>query len=185
MIDNLKCRDCPYGKEDFERRLYNYNKTIKEYGIPNDIYGYLQPEDAPGEFERFLWCDKVGGNTYRFGHCTESCDDLEVINYKNSSKQKRSNRRDRDLKHKKYVKYLAKTYPCYPPPAMPVDEYGRWNFNDPIGTVFYRRTYRGNHKGNRYTYYKKYSNKKVRRYKGGIHSGGNYKKIFDYWYTVV
>ena len=164
--------------------MYWYNKIVEERGIPNDIYHDLQPEDVVDEFEQFLWGDKVGGKVYYFGHCTVFYEDIDIVKQKNSSKKKRRNKRERDLKYKNHVKYLAKNYPYYPPPAIPVDEDGCWNFDDPIGTVYYRRTYKGNHKRNKYTYYKKYSNRKVRRYKGEIHRGGSYKKVFDYWWTV-
>ena len=33
-------------------------------------------------------------------------------------------------------------------------------------------------------YYKKISNRKVRRYKGDIINGNWYQKIFDYWWTM-
>lgn len=129
------------------------------------------------------YCDKVGGKTLLYGYCEDAY--VQPIILKKISKQKRKTKRERDLVYKNHVKYLSKTYPSYPPPAMPVDENGCWNFDDPIGTVYYRRTYRGNHKGNRYSFYKKYSNRCVRRYKGEIHSKGNqYRKIFDYWWTV-
>ena len=111
MIDNLKCRDCPYGKEDFERRLYNYNKTIKEHGIPNDIYGYLQHEDAPDEFERFLWCDKVGGKVYCFGRCSDYYIKSDISKTKKTSKQKKRNKENeiRNIRIilKDYQKLLA------------------------------------------------------------------------------
>lgn len=116
------------------------------------------------------------------GYCEDAY--LETLKHVNYSKQKRENKREWDLKHKNHVEYLAQICPCYPPPAIPIDENGGWNFDDPIGTVYYKKTYRGNHKGNRYSYYKKYSNRKVRRYNGEIHNGSNYKKIFDYWWTV-
>lgn len=129
------------------------------------------------------YCDKVGGKTLLYGYCEDVY--IQPIILRNHSKQKKKTKRERDLKYKNHVEYLAKTYPSYPPPAMPVDENGHWNFDDPIGAVYYRRTYRGNHKRNRYSFYKKYSNRCVRRYKGEIHSRGNqYRKIFDYWWTV-
>lgn len=131
------------------------------------------------------YCEKVGGKTLLYGYCEDAYSQHQSIISGNHSKQKRRNKRERDLMYKNHIKYLAKTYPSYPPPAMPVDENGRWNFDDPVGTVYYRRTYRGNHKGNRYSFYKKYSNRCVRGYKGKIHSKGNqYRKIFDYWWTV-
>ncbi len=177
----MNCRECPYGKEDFERRMYWYQKTVNEQGIPNDIYHYLKPEDAVDEFEQFVWCDKVGDKVCWIGCCTDTYNDAN--NVKNSSKQKRRNKRKQDLKYKNHVKFLAQTISYYPPPAMPVDEDGKWNFDDPIGTVYYRRTYKGNHKKNRYKFYKKYANGIVRRYKGEISNGCAYKKCFDkYWW---
>lgn len=67
---------------------------------------------------------------------------------------------------------------------MPVDKNGKWNFQDSNGTIYYKRTYRGNHDGNRYKFYKKYSKHIVRRYKEQFSNGSMYKKCFDYWFTV-
>lgn len=36
----------------------------------------------------------------------------------------------------------------------------------------------------RQKFYKKYSNKRVRRYKGEIPKGGAYKRFFEYWRTI-
>ncbi len=129
------------------------------------------------------YCDKVGGKTLTYGYCT----DVYCLNdqiHRICSKKKKRNKRERDLKYKKHVKFLAQTISYYPPPAMPVDENGRWNFEDPAGTVYYRRTYKGNHKKNRYKFYKKYANRVVRRYKGEMGNGCCYKKCFDYAWTV-
>lgn len=178
----MGCRNCPYGKEDFERRMAWYNKIVEEEGIPNDIYGYETYEDAVEDAEQFLWCDKVGGKVYCFGYCEDAYSDIPK--HENRSKRKRRNKRERDLNHKNHIKFLAQTYPGYPPPAMPVNKNGFWNFDDPVGTIYYKKIYRGNHKGNRYTYFKKHSNRCVRRYKEELHKGGSYKKVFDYWWTV-
>ena len=179
MIDNLKCRDCPYGKEDFERRLYNYNKTIKEHGIPNDIYRYLQPEDAPDEFERFLWCDKVGGKVYCFGHCTDFYENIDAVKQKNSSNRKRRNKRERDLKHKEHLKRLEKISRGYPSPVYHTDEiyvrgYGYIENPKP----YYKRLYRGKQS----KYLKKQSHKKIRRYNGELHNGWQCHKLYDFWW---
>ena len=56
--------------------MYWYNKIVLERGIPNDIYHYLEPQDAPDQFEQFLWCDKVGGKVYCFGYCTDAYSDI-------------------------------------------------------------------------------------------------------------
>lgn len=179
----MECRNCPYGKEDFDRRMAWYNKIVEERGIPNDIYGYETYEDAVKDAEQFLWCDKVGGKVYCFGHCTDAYSD--VPKHENHSKRKRRNKRERDLKHKNHLKYLYKHCNFYPSPVTYTDEvwvkgYGYVENPKP----YYKRLYRGNHKHNRYKYYKKYANRCVRRYKGELHSGGSYKKVFDYWWTV-
>ena len=179
MIDNLKCRDCPYGKEDFERRLYNYNKTIKEHGIPNDIYRYLQPEDAPDEFERFLWCDKVGGKVYRFGHCTDFYENIDASKQKNSSNKKRRNKRERDKKHKEHLKRLEKISRDYPSPVYYTDEiYVRAFGYIENPKPYYKRLYRGK----RSKYLKKQSHKKIRRYTGELHNGWQCHKLYDFWW---
>lgn len=67
----MKCRNCPYGQEDFYRIMAWYNKIISKCGIPNDFYGDLQPNEAADELEQFVWCDKVGGRVFCFGHCSE------------------------------------------------------------------------------------------------------------------
>ena len=68
---------------------------------------------------------------------------------------------------------------------MPVDKNGDWNSNDPIGTVYYKRIYRGRKERKKMYIYKKYANKKVRKYNKKIHNGGSYKKIFaQYWWVV-
>lgn len=46
------------------------------------------------------------------------------------------------------------------------------------------RCYKGSHRNNRYQYYKRVSNRQVRRYDNYISNGGTFKKISDYWYNV-
>lgn len=179
----LECRNCPYGKEDFERRMYWYEKTVREKGIPNDIYGHLEPEDAVSEFEEFLWCDKVCGKVYWAGRCSDAYSDFSKR--KNHSKQKRRNKGERDQKYKNRLKFLAENIQGHPTPVIYTDEIwiGRKGYVENPKS-YYKRLYRGNHKYNRYTFYKKHANRCVRRCKGEIHSGSMYKKIFDYAYTV-
>lgn len=92
----MNCRKCPYGKEDFERRMYWYQKTVNEQGIPNDIYGNETYEDVAEDAEMFLWCDKVGGKVCCFGHCTDFYEDTDEIHI-NRSKKKRRNKRERKI----------------------------------------------------------------------------------------
>lgn len=171
----MGCKDCPYGKEDFEKRMYWYNKTIEEQGIPNDIYHYLQPEDAEEEFLEFVWCDKVGGKVYCFGYCEDAFSLTGPSNNKTieedfpcKNKQKKRQRRRADQAHKNHLKYLAEALPGYPAPACCVEE------------RYYKRLYRGQAS----KYLKRQSNKKVRRYQGDLSDGRMFHKVFDLWWKL-
>lgn len=173
----MECKNCPYGKEDFDRRMAWYNKIVEERGIPNDIYGYETYEDAVNDAEQFLWCDKVGGKVYCFGHCTDAYSD--VPKHENRTKKKRRNKRERDLKYKNHLKYLAENTSGYPSAAYYVDEvwirgYGYVKNPKP----YYKRLYRGK----RSKYLKRQSNKKIRRYKGELHNGWHCHRLYDFWW---
>lgn len=130
------------------------------------------------------YCDKVGGKTLLYGHCTYVYE--KNSKHTNHSKQKRRSKRERDQKHKNRLKFLSENVQYYPSPVIYIDE----TYVEGEGYVdnqkpYYKRYYRDNHKGGRYKFYKKYANRCVRRYKGEIHIKGNhYRKIFDYWWTV-
>lgn len=130
------------------------------------------------------YCDKIGGKTLLYGYCTYAYKKPE--NHKNHSKQRRGNKRERDQKHKNHLKFISENVQYYPSPVIYIDEiYVKVESLVDNPKPYYKRCYRDNHKDGRYKYYKKYSNKCVRRYKGEIHSKGNqYRKIFDYWWIV-
>lgn len=52
------------------------------------------------------YCDKVGGKTLLYGYCEDAY--IQPIILENNYKQKRRNKRERDLIYKNHVKYLAK-----------------------------------------------------------------------------
>lgn len=90
----------------------------------------------------------------------------------------------RSYEHKKRMKELSKVS-SYPSGAYYVDEIwvkGVGRIENP--KPYYKRYYRANHRGSRYSFYKNYANRQVRRYKDNISRGSSYKKCFDYWYTV-
>lgn len=130
------------------------------------------------------YCDKVGGKNLLFGYCEEAYS--EILKHVNHSKQKRTNRKERDQKHKNHLKYLAENIQGYLSPVIYTDEvWIRGQGYVENSKPYYKRCYRSNHKGNRYSFYKKYANRCVRRYKGEIYNtGNNYRKIFDYWWRV-
>lgn len=57
MVVNMDCRECIYGKDDFERRMACYDNYVAKYGIPNEIYGNMTREDAEKEALQFMWCE--------------------------------------------------------------------------------------------------------------------------------
>ena len=93
----MRCRDCPYGIEDFTLRTEMYKS----------VYGEYPDEDRTNESEQFVWCDKVGGKVYSFGHCSDWYEQDEE-HHKNYSNKKRMNKRERYLKHQNHLKYLAR-----------------------------------------------------------------------------
>ena len=159
--------------------MYWYNKTVEESGIPNNVYHYLQPEDAADQFEQFLWCDKVGGKVYCFGHCTDSSEDTDVTDYSNRSKKKKRNKRERDQKYKEYLKRLDKISNGYLSPVHYTDEiYVRESGYIKNPKPYYKRLYRGK----RSKYLKKQSHRKIRRYSGELHNGWQCHKLYDFWW---
>ncbi|MCR2049748.1 hypothetical protein NSB25_21055 [Acetatifactor muris] len=180
----MECRNCPYGKEDFMRRMLNYEKIVSERRIPNDICHYLKPENASDEFERFLWCDKVGGKVFWAGRCEDAYIDIpKRINHK---KQKRRSKRERDQKHKNHLKFLAENVPEYPYPVIYTDEIlirGHGYVENP--KPYYKRLYRGRGRHSNSNYHKKMSNKKIRRYRGELSKKGNLShRLYDFWWEL-
>lgn len=101
-------------------------------------------------------------------------------------KLRRSERLKREIQYKSYLKILSTM-------VVPRDKNGNnlwlsksfpeW-IDEEKDVAYYKRYYRGHHNGSRYQFYKKYANRVVRRYKGEIHKGNDYKKFFDYWWIV-
>lgn len=159
------CNNCPCGKADYDRRMLSHGK-----------------EDA----EDFHWCEKTGGKVYIFGRCEDAYSEepLPV----NPSKKKRRNKRERDSAYKAHLKRLHETCNGYPSPVWYktkgwVPGYGYVE----LSTPYYKRIYRGggNKRGTPSDFFKKFSNRQVRRYNGELHNGGAYKKVFDYWWNVI
>ena len=165
----MKCRDCPYIKEDFDRKTQD---ITDEYDLD--------------EYEQSCWCDKTGGKVWWCGQCSDSIDDIPP--QKNRSKQRKRSKRERDFKHKQKLKFLADNLQYYPSPAYYKDkEFVGWSNGGyvPIKKPYYKRQYRDNHKNGRYKWYKNYANRQVRRYNGELHSKGNcYRKVYDFWWEV-
>ncbi|MDE7425739.1 MAG: hypothetical protein K2N51_18930 [Lachnospiraceae bacterium] len=127
------------------------------------------------------WCDKVGGKNNMFGYCEDAYP--KIIKPEKHSKQKRRNKRERDLKYKKHLKFLAENVQSCLSPAMYTNRIfinGQFVKNP---KPYYKRLYRGRGKGASW-YYKKLSNKKIRRYKGDILKGNYCHKLYDFWWQL-
>ena len=178
----MERRNCPY--EEAFREECTGMKRLYQRGEYQIIYHYLKPEDAPDKFEQFLWCDKVGGKVYWAGRCSDAYPDIPK--QINPFKQKKRNKRERDRKYKKHLKFLAEIVPGYPSPAIYTDEIwikGQGYVENP--KPYYKRLYRGRGKGMSY-YHKKMSNRKIRRYKGELPKKGNSgHRLYDFWWGLT
>lgn len=165
----MRCRDCPYGIEDFTLRTEMYKS----------VYGEYPDEDRANQSEQFVWCDKVGGKVYSFGHCSDWYEHDEE-KHKNHSKKKRMNKRERYLRHQNHLKYLERVSCRYPYAVTYKDKIlikGLGYVENP--KPYYKRWYRGK----RSSYLKRQSNKAIRRYKGELHKGYQHiHKIYDFWW---
>lgn len=109
-------------------------------------------------------------------------------------KSKRRIRLKSNAVHKLHLKTLSDICSSkYLPPVVPINEHGNyiWNYSrfidlDKHGLKikYYKRLYRGKDNGDLFGFYKKYSNRVVRRYKKELPKGCGYKKCFDYWWVV-
>lgn len=95
----------------------------------------------------------------------------------------------RKVAYKNRLARLANECVGYPIPVIYVDtRYAGFGDNAPkyidVANPYYKRMYRDNHGNGIYTVSKKIANRKVRRFKGELSKGSQYKRVFDYWYTV-
>ena len=173
----MECRNCPYVKDDFEKRIDWYNKFYNN-AKENGYKGYLETlEEYANEAEQSCWCDKTGGKVWWYGQCSDAYSDIPK--HKNCSKRKKRNKRERDLKYKNRLKYLAENTSGYPSSAVYTDEMwikGHGYVKNP--KPYYKRLYRSK----RSKYLKRLSNKKIRRYNGELHKGYHCHKLFDFWW---
>ncbi len=165
------CRECPYVGERVVEKT-------------SECHGFAEISDRVEDWNpEKLFCEKIGGIPCLDGECQDAYQKVsEVRRY---SRKKRLNAWRRKRKYKRHLKEIAimgelrreNCKNCMYSGAVYMDE----NANgDLLEKPYYRRYWRGS----RFKEWRDISNRKVRRYKGDIHNGGFYKKIFDYWWTV-
>ena len=155
---SFACDECPI-IEDVGRRL----RCSKQFGHP---FQY----DHSG-------CQKVGGQFFACGYCQDAWVD--------KTKPDRRLKRKTGLEYRRYQERKKKNDLLrvlnygYKPYVGWVD----WDWVDGV----WQQT--GDHikypkNSKKQAFYKRYTNKKVRRYKGEIPKGNQYRKHFDYWWTL-
>lgn len=152
------CKGCPYIKKEYEDIEIDIEENDDDYKSP-------QISDA-------CYCEKVGGNIKENGHCADVKKYKEPrysTNYEMSNKEKHRRRRYYKEKYKKKLKTQSETLRFYPSPAYSVNKDGYYT-DDEDEIAYYRKTYKSSH-CDRYKYYKRASNKAVRRY----------FRIVEYW----
>jgi len=163
-------------------------------------YSELPKRHQLGNYQDdFAWCEKVGGKHYAYGWCVEDYEYFDKqSNYtkKKNIKNKNKVRLDKYSNKKKYRDKLWKlcseysydgmrAYSNYYPVYVNFDTYDT-DIRDyiVIDKPHPKRHWRGSHGSNTSRFYKKYSNKIIRRYKGKIPNGNWCHKMFDFWWTL-
>lgn len=164
------CMECPYARENTAEEI---SGCYGSAGIPGRAEGWNPKK---------LFCKKTGGMPCLDGKCYDAYQ-MGTEDRRHSTKG-RLNAWERNRKYRRHLQKIAaigelQWENCKNSMyggAIYVDE-------DTYGSIrkpYYRRYWRAR----RFKYWQDISNRKVRRYKGDIHNGGFYKKIFDYWWAV-
>lgn len=165
---SCNCFTCPYGVDSYNNRLFFYEKINEE---PD--YEYIMHN---------IFCHKVGGKIGLYGYC-EDVFDGEASKSKLQGNKKQSTKLSRRSRYSEQLKNLEQAkWHQYPSPVMYVTE--KWDKELQkyilLKKGYYKRLYRSKSS----KHHKRLSNKQVRKYKGRLQNGCNYKKIYDYWWAM-
>ena len=149
----MYCIDCPYIK-------------VRTAQL---VSGYSEP--GPGMAPADYFCVKTGSIV----HPEDRCFDIEPDRpeWKKHSRKKKRTKREREVRYKNHLRMLS---------SGGFTRYAGAYYVDCVPKPYYVRYWRSSQRSS-FQYFKKYSNECVRRYKGEIHKGCAYKKIFDYWWA--
>lgn len=180
----MNCLDCPYIEKELNKLLVSESRLHNSF-TEEEIFLYTV---------QMCWCDKVGGRIHKMGLCDDCIDKISSIpsqtkrNHRNNHKM--GNKRRRLYKYNKKLQKLHKINNWYPPIVIDRNIIfvwtGKQNKEVRTGKPSYKRIYRSNNGrkgGSRIN--KKYSNKAIRRYKGGIQKKGySCHKLYDFWWNI-
>lgn len=126
--------------------------------------------------QRYFYCDECPVLECLEHHDCFWCeDDLTDIPNTCTRRSKATDRsRRRELTKKKLKNQRAS-----------LSAYCRWgnglsDYDNPESAYIRHR-----HRSSRTTYFKRISNRKIRREKGFLYNGNAYRRVFDYWWNVV
>lgn len=202
----MNCKDCPYIMDELQEKMTDYQQII-EYD--NELYQYIAYQYIIDKWYLHCFCKKIDNCLIM---CDEYCDNIypsisqsrahskklkkhskkpnaywiAYNKYANNarfhSKKKRGYKRRQYLRNKKQLQQLWRIV-RYPYPVIYVDTIKINGEYCNRKVPYYRREWES-HGGLGRRFCKRMSNRCVRRYKGGISKGGNYRKIYDYQWTL-
>ena len=156
-----------------------WNFACDECGICMQIENRMRvAEETETEFQfDHCSCDKIDAEFFIGGYCEDAFTDKSLPHHKGKRKTGRAFRRKMRKKHlqkyrdrHKFIRIYGAPYPNY----KHVD-----GENVMVGSyIIYPRS-----SANK-VFFKRVSNKKVRRYNGYLWKGNEYRKFFDYWWTL-
>lgn len=150
------CDECPIC-EDLERRM-----TLAEAYNHEPLLEYC-------------CCDKVGTKFVLGGKCSDG--------YAKPEKKRKHGKRKTGRAYRSRMAHIKKMRLM----KAVEHEYNRsiitnWEFTDDFRWLYDYIKYPKNSK--RRGYWKGYSNRKVRRFKGELGNGNKYRRLFDYWWEL-
>ena len=152
--------------------IKEYRPYIKSKLIP---VKKKQCIELPIIFDELLGQESAEVSKYNDDILSIEIEESIANTHKKGSRPKKSTKQSRAEKYKNKLKRIAK-YDIY-------GWYARMREDSDGNEIPIRRYYRSNN-ASRFSFYKTYSNKKVRRYKDEIKNGNYYRRIFDYWWTI-
>lgn len=181
MVVDMDCKNCIYGKEDYERRMCMYDTYVKKHGIPNEVFGTMTRKDMEENALEFMWCEKTGGKVYIFGtcslatkECTESHNkdkekDMLTLTATDYQKKAMRKRRRANAIHKLRMKRCSKAGGNY----LPCNKTREYDAENPV----YYEKFSGWNRGP----LKKVTNSRIRNHVFDFQKGSAYKKVHDRW----
>jgi len=168
------CENCPQILSEVYERLLSYGYS--------DIAAHAEWEDdIMNEIYGSCWCDKLGTKIFRID--SARCENYGKKPHKSVARSchRYSTKRSRYEKYQDKLKRLDSVCRGFPSPVRYKDEIfiSSWGYvKNP--KPYYKRCYRGK----RSSYHKRYSNRKIRHYKGEIKSGYQCHKLYDFWWEM-